>query len=143
MSDYDRHYLEPDDTEDYILYDQGRQLMGRGRLDAAIDCFERSFQLCHHMKTAEMIGECCYQMGDKRKSVLYFAAATSLGRSSRPPRRLAEVLLELDDFHQAREMARLAISRNKDEKRAEVVLERATNMLERTEPDIDASGGSY
>lgn len=104
------------------LYDQALGLMERGSHEEAVRILNRSWRLEPHFKTLELLGECLMTEGNYKDAIVPLAAATTLNRGVRAPSLLAEAFLKLNDSDRAREMAELALKRDKTNKRALVVL---------------------
>jgi uncharacterized protein HemY len=98
--------------------------MDAGRLRDAVEAFRRSVDVAPHFKTLELLGECYARLGEPERAVVPLAAATTLNRQSRAPSILAEVFERLGDVDSAAEMARIALDRNAQNKRALAVLAR-------------------
>jgi tetratricopeptide (TPR) repeat protein len=94
------------------LYDTARGLMDEKRLEDALESFHKSFALCPHAKTLELMGECHAALGRQIDAVIALAAATSFGRHERPPMLLARMLRESGHLQAALEFARMAATRN-------------------------------
>ena len=100
------------------LYEQARRMMGEGRLEEAVSLFQQSVALAPHFKSLELLGECFVRLNRQREAIVPLAAATSLNRGVRAPSLLAEVFLMLEDYHAAKEMAELALSRDAGNRKA-------------------------
>lgn len=102
-------------------YQQARSLMNQGQPEEAVLLFQRSAALDPHFKTLELLGECLIRLGRLREAIIPLAAATGLNRGVRAPSLLAEVFLRLQDYHAAKEMAELALSRDAGNRKAQEV----------------------
>lgn len=94
------------------LYEQARQAMGQGALEEAIALFEQSVTDNPHFKALELRGECLIKLGRAREAIVPLAAATTLNKGVRAPALLAQVFLELMEYHDALDIAELALSRH-------------------------------
>jgi tetratricopeptide (TPR) repeat protein len=94
------------------LYDNARELMDAKRFEDALAIFQKSFALCPHAKTLELMGECHATLGRQIEAIIALAAATSFGRHERPPTLLARMLRESGHLQAALEFARMAAGRN-------------------------------
>jgi tetratricopeptide (TPR) repeat protein len=103
------------------LYRQARRLMNEGKLDDAVALFQQGISLSPHFKTLELLGECFVRLHRLREAVVPLAAAASLNNGVRAPSMLADVLLTLEDYHAAKEMAELALSRDPNNRKAREV----------------------
>jgi tetratricopeptide (TPR) repeat protein len=106
------------------LYEMGRALMEEGSLEQAAAIFAQSAATDPHFKTLELLGECYAKLNRFHDAVIPLAAAVTLNQQSRAPALLAEVFEKLGDCDRAIEMAKLAIARSADNKRARGVIER-------------------
>lgn len=96
-------------------------MMGDGRLEEAVSLFQQSVALAPHFKSLELLGECFVRLNRQREAIVPLATATRLNRGVRAPSLLAEVFLKLEDYHAAKEMAELALSRDAGNRRAREV----------------------
>src|SRR5262245_5090751 len=105
-------------SESFDFYQKGRDLMEQGRLEEAIVHFRQSIAADPHFKSLELLGECLMRLDRHCEAVVPLAAATSLNRGVRAPSLLAEVFTKLGQFHDANEMADIALSRDPKNQRA-------------------------
>jgi tetratricopeptide (TPR) repeat protein len=115
------------------LYDQGRALMESGALAEAAEAFSQSAAEDPHFKTLELLGECYAKLDRLKDAIVPLAAAAALNRQSRAPALLAEVFEQLGQREDAIEMARLAIQRSGNNKRAWAVLHRLGAIIHGSE----------
>jgi hypothetical protein len=94
-----------------------------GDLAGAIVQLEASADALPHFKTLELLGEAWLRSGNPRRAVVPLAAATTLNLQVRAPSLLAEALLELGDEREAHRIARLALDRDPNNKKARSVFE--------------------
>jgi tetratricopeptide (TPR) repeat protein len=111
-------------VNDRELYETGRAHMDAGRLREAVEAFRLSADASPHFKTLELLGECYLRLGEHDRAIVPLAAATTLNLQSRAPSILAEVFERLGNLDRAEEMARVALSRDGANKRAQGVLAR-------------------
>jgi tetratricopeptide (TPR) repeat protein len=94
------------------LYDTARELMDAKRLEDALEIFRKSFAVCPHAKTLELMGECHAALGQQIDAIIALAAATSFGRHERPPMLLGRMLRESRHLQAALGFARMAATKN-------------------------------
>jgi hypothetical protein len=104
-------------------YESGRALLDAGDLSGAIVQLEASADAFPHFKTLELLGEAWLRSGNPGRAVVPLAAATTLNLQVRAPSLLAEALLELGDEREAHRIARLALDRDPNNKKARKVFE--------------------
>lgn len=109
---------------------KARQMMEEGNLDAAIKLFQQSISDYPHFKSLELLGECFIRSNRLLEAIVPLAAATSLNKGVRAPALLSEVLLNLKEYRQAREVAEIALSREPNNKIAQHVRKVSIEMLE-------------
>lgn len=107
-----------DSTE---LYGKARELMEQARYEDAIAVFRESINQYPHFKSLELLGECLIHLGRHSEAVVPLAASTCLNNGVRAPSLLAEVFLILGDYDRASQIADVALSRNKDNRKAQMV----------------------
>ncbi len=105
------------------LYDSGRLFLERAQLDEGIHDFEESAALLPHFKTLELLGEAWLKKGMPLRAVVPLAAATSLNDQVRAPSLLAEALLALGEELEAHRMAKVALGRDANNRRAKAVFD--------------------
>ncbi len=103
------------------LYEQARQMMGEGKLEDAAVLFQQSISHSPHFKTLELLGECFVRLNRLPEAIVPLAAATSLNKGVRAPSLLAEVFLKLEDYHAAKNMTEIALSRDPNNRKAQEV----------------------
>lgn len=106
------------------LYEKGRSSMEEGNLDEAIEYFEGSNREAPHFKTLELLGECLRKKNRIKESIVPLAAAVALNRGVRARSLLAESLLGVGEFHQAKEHAEEIISQSPNNCIAAGILQR-------------------
>jgi len=111
-------------TNDRELYQEGRSLMDAGAFDQAAVVLSQSATARPHFKTLELLGECYTKLGRFQEAVPPLTAAVALNMQSRAAALLAEVFEKLGDRDDAIAMARTALERSPDNKRAQRVIER-------------------
>jgi tetratricopeptide (TPR) repeat protein len=104
------------------LYDAGRDYMQSGDYEDAVVLFEKSIALRPHFKTLELLGECYMRLGRLERAIVPLAAASTLNTGVRAPSLLADVFLKLGQLHDARELAKLALQRDPNNRRAMAVM---------------------
>jgi tetratricopeptide (TPR) repeat protein len=109
-------------NEGYEIYLQGRQAMNDGKLEDAVNLFQKSTLLSPHFKTFELLGECLLKLKRYNEAVGPLAAAVALNKGVRAPSLLAEVFLAMGENSDAREFAELALSRDPNNKKAGEIL---------------------
>ena len=92
--------------------------MAKGRLDEAIDSFQRSLVADPHHKTAELLGECLMRRQRFGEAIVFLAAATQMNRGCRAPCLLAKAYLAIGRDVDALSSAEEALSRNPNNKEA-------------------------
>ncbi len=111
------------------LYQKARQMMDEGKLEDAVVLFQQSVTYAPHFKTLELLGECFVRLNRLIDAIVPLAAATSLNRGVRAPSLLAEVFLKLEDYHAAKEMAEVALSRDPNNHKAQEVRRAAADIV--------------
>jgi len=96
-------------------------MMDEGRLEDAVMLFQQSISYSPHFKTLELLGECFVRLNRLPEAIVPLAAATSLNKGVRAPSMLAEVFLRLEDYHAARNMVEIALSREPNNRKAQEV----------------------
>ena len=104
-------------------YDSGRALLDAGDVRSAIIELEASAEDYPHFKTLELLGEAWLRSNEPRRAVVPLAAATTLNPQVRAPSLLAEALLALGDELAAHDIARLALDRDPNNRKARTVFE--------------------
>ena len=104
-----------------LEYDRGRELFDAGDLSGAIAHFEASLALYPHFKTLEKLGEALLLSGEPVRAIVPLAAASTLNRQVRALALLAEALLATGDRFKACEIAKLALERDPNNKKAKAV----------------------
>jgi tetratricopeptide (TPR) repeat protein len=110
-------------AESLALYEEGRALLNAGEWVSAIAKFEASIAANPHFKTLELLGETLLKAGEPIRAIVPLAAATSLSKGVRAPSLLAEALLAAGDRFKAHEVAKLALERDSNNKRAKTVFD--------------------
>jgi tetratricopeptide (TPR) repeat protein len=105
------------------LYEAGRAALVAGDLDTAIAHLHESIAEYPHFKALELLGEAWLRKGEPRQAIVPLAAATTLNAQVRAPSLLAEALLALGDQLEAHRVARLALDRDPNNKKARAVIE--------------------
>jgi tetratricopeptide (TPR) repeat protein len=113
---------EPSD-QSLADYERGRSLLAAGDLPAAIACLEASVAAYPHFKALELLGEAWLRSGDPLRAIAPLAAATTLNGQVRAPSLLAEALLAAGDHVKAHEIAKLALARDSNNRKARVVFD--------------------
>lgn len=86
--------------------------MERGRYAEAAGLLQESIALDPHFQSLEMLGECFVQLKRLCAAIVPLAAATTLNKGVRAPALLAEVFLQLGEYHDAQALAETALSRS-------------------------------
>jgi tetratricopeptide (TPR) repeat protein len=100
------------------LYHQAREVMEKNQLEDAVRLFQQSITLSPHFKSLELLGECFIHLNRLAEAVVPLAAATTLNQGVRAPSLLADVFLKLEDYDRANELAKIALSRDPDNRMA-------------------------
>jgi tetratricopeptide (TPR) repeat protein len=111
------------------LYQQARLMMSEDRLDEAVALFQQSVALSLHFKSLELLGECFIRLNRLREAIVPLTVATNLNKGVRAPSLLAEVLLKLEDYQEAKEMADVALSRDSTNRKAREVKKIAAEIV--------------
>ncbi len=106
-------------------YNQGRELMASGDLRGAVAALQRSVELDAHHKTLELLGECFIKLREFQSAVVPLAASTTLNRGVRASSLLAKAYFELGRIADAKEMAKLALSRDPTNELARLIEQQA------------------
>ena len=104
--------------------------MASGKYEKAIAAFQASANFYPHFKTLELLGECFIKQGKFKEAIIPLAAATSLNLQVRSPSLLSQALMELGERRDARDMAKLALSRSPKNKLARKVYEETADLEE-------------
>ncbi len=104
------------------LYEEARSRMAAGQHHEAVSLFQQSASLDPHFKTLELLGECHLKLERFSEAVIPLAAATALNKQVRAPALLAQAFFRLGDRPSAREFAKLALSREPNNRKAQGVL---------------------
>jgi len=104
-------------------YEKGRSLLESGDLPGAIVQFELSIAVRPHFKSLELLGEAFLRSGQPVRAIVPLAAATTLDVQVRAPSLLAEALLAVGDSLRAHEVAKLALQRDGNNKKARSVFD--------------------
>ena len=130
MSDRVTSKTGPEDSGN-ADYERGRALLESGDFVRAAAAFEASVSRWPHFKSLELLGEAFMRVGEPQRAIVPLAAATTLNAQVRAPSLLAEALLSIGDRLKAHEIAKLALSREPNNKRAKAV-------FDQTKADHDA-----
>jgi tetratricopeptide (TPR) repeat protein len=112
-----------DETRARDAFQIGSALLKSGDHAGAIEALESSAALDPRAKTLELLGEAFLLKGAPLRAVVPLAAATTLSTHGRAPSLLAEALLALGDNVRAHEIARLALTRDAGNRKAQAVFE--------------------
>ena len=104
------------------LYCRARSLVEDNRLAEAVAVFEESLKIDPHFKTLELLGETLVRLGRLKEALIPLAASVTLNKQSRAASFLAEAFFNLGDLDKAEEIAKLALSREPNNKKALKVL---------------------
>jgi len=115
----------PDASE---LYREGRRLAEQNQFEAAAVAFQRSVEIDPHFKTLELLGETLIRLNRFRDAIIPLAAAATLNKGCRAASLLSEAFLGLGDTLRAKEIAEIALARDPNNKRALVVMRRASGQ---------------
>jgi len=116
------------ESEEYILYQEGRNAMEKGDFATAAEMLKRSAETTPHFKTYECIGECLLEEGKFREAVFYLSAAAGLGNKSfRSYYFLAKALLELGNLELAKIKLNQALSIKPDYRSAKDLLNKISD----------------
>ena len=119
------------ETENYMLYQEGRAAMESRDYDLAIKKFEKSAELAPHFKTLESLGECFLEQKNYSRAIICFAAAAGLGNNQfRAYYLLAKALLAFGDQNKAVDKLNEALKMNPNYKAAQNLV---TEILKETE----------
>jgi tetratricopeptide (TPR) repeat protein len=99
-------------------YQKAREAMSKGKIQDAIELFQRSIQISPHFKSLELLGECLMKENRLTEAVVPLSAATSLNKGVRAPSLLSEVFYKLADFDNAKRFAAIALKRDPNNKKA-------------------------
>ena len=109
--------------------------MDDGKLEDAVVLFQQSISYSPHFKSLELLGECFVHLNRLREAIVPLAAASSLNKGVRAPSLLAEVFLQLEDYHAAGNMAEIASSRDPNNRRAREVKKIVSEIIGETKKD--------
>ncbi len=87
------------------LYSEGRNLIGSGELERAVEVLRASIEAHPHFKTLELLGECLLNLGRAEQAIVPLAAASALNRQVRAPSLLAQAFAACGEFRRAAEVA--------------------------------------
>lgn len=116
-------------SQSSYLYRQARELMEKDEFEDAVPLFQQSIALSPHFKSLELLGECFIRLNRLPEAVVPLAAATTLNQGVRAPALLADVFLKLEDYHQANEVAQIALSRDPNNRMALNVKQFAADII--------------
>lgn len=106
--------------------------MERGEHTQAVVCLQENVAADPHFKTLELLGECLIVLGRLQESIVPLAAATTLNKGVRAPALLAEVFWHLNQFHDAKEVAEIALGRDPRNRKAYTVWDNINKLKTQT-----------
>ncbi|MBI3038445.1 hypothetical protein HYY75_05255 [bacterium] len=109
-------------SESYEIYRKGRLAIRGGRIEEAVGFFRTSSAKDPHFKTFELLGECLMKLGRHAEAVGPLASAVTLNQGVRGVSLLAEAFHAIGRITEARDFAKLALSRDSKNKKAVEIL---------------------